>query len=761
MTQPAGAAPSEGRRLLVVEDSPGDAELVQLAVAETGRHRFELRHAPSLRDGMALLAAGEFDVALLDLNLPDSAGEDTFQRLRVHRPELPIVVMTGAGDDEIGVELVRLGAQDYVDKSRLVSYPLASCLEYAIARKEIENALRHAEASAAAAAQAKSIFLSSMSHEIRTPLTAVLGMSELLLDTQLSEEQQSYVTSLQRCGKGLLAVLNNILELSRVESGEVELAHKSFELRELVEDVANVFAFAAEKKKLSLCADIGFDVPDCVVGDPERIQQILTNLVANALKFTPAGFVLLRVTCAANDGSRAALRFEVRDSGIGMTPEEARAIFDRFAQGNPQVARKFGGSGLGLAICKELVELMQGTIAVESRPRKGSCFTIDLTFEVGPPGQGPRPEVDLAGRRILLADDAEVERGVVAGWLRHWGAIVREAESLEEAQAVLEAARGEQPFDVAILDARMPGKGGLDLAKSLPPALRGDLHMVVLLPVAHRGSDLGRCRKSDVTPVIKPVRAAALAAALRQGPLPPAESGGRAETRPHDEVEARGTRILLVDDAPENRAILLAFLKKLGCEIETAENGAAAVERVQSAAFDLILMDMQMPVLDGYEATRAIRRLEAAGSVRRTPIVALTAYAFKEQARACLEAGCDGHLAKPVERHVLYEAVRRYARPARILVRPDPDIADLVPGYLENRSADVAVLREAIAASTFETVARLGHNMKGSGAGYGLPAISELGTAIEQAGQAADARAAAEAVDRLEAFLARVELALD
>jgi len=748
-------------QLLVVEDNPGDVEIFRAALGYGPPAAVDFETVGSLDEAMGCLERGGIDAVLLDLDLPDSSGADTFYRVHTRHPAVPIVVLTGVEDDELGLELVAQGAQDYLSKSEVGRAALFRCLRYSMARQQIQNELREAQEKADAAAKAQSIFISSMSHEIRTPLTAILGMADLLLETHLDEEQEGYVKSLHRCGRSLLAILNNVLELSRVESGRVEIHPVTFSVRDVVEQTVGTFAYAAEKKDVTLCCDVAFDVPRCIVADSDRIRQILGNLLANALKFTSRGHVLVRVTRGEESEPREGelnLRFAVSDTGIGIDEEDARWIFERFAQANVLVTRKFGGSGLGLAICKELVEAMNGTISARGEPGKGSTFALELPVGVvKEEGETSAAANALAGHEVLVVDEADVERSLVAKWLRHFGARVSEAANGMEALRLLEAR--DEPLDAVVLDARMPGRGGLEVLGALREAGLGRTRVVMMLPAAHRSGDLRRCRKLRVDPVLKPLSADSLLAALSPDAQESPVARASCEKR-----FLEGMRVLVVDDSEENRTIIMAFLSRSGCEVDPVDNGAEAVSAARSGNYDLVLMDMRMPVLDGYEATRVIRRLEEREGRPRVPILALTAYAFQEQARSCLAAGCDGHVAKPIDRTALCEAVAAYARhrpgpESGLRVQPDPEIADLVPGYLDNRRRDVASLEQALAGGDLDTVAHLAHNMKGTGAGYGLPWVSELGAELERAAREGDVESAREGVERLAALVAEVEVA--
>lgn len=496
-------------------------------------------------------------------------------------------------------------------------------------RQQLAHELELANERAERATRAKSDFLAVMSHEIRTPLNAIIGMADVLASTSLTSEQKKCVEVFQRNGVNLLNLINDILDVSKVEAGKLELESVSFDLREVIARAFEVIEIRAAQKGLQLLRDVAADVPAYLVGDPNRLRQVLINLLGNSLKFTDRGSLTVRVELDSPDGY---LRFAVADTGIGIPQDKLGRIFESFSQADSSTTRKYGGTGLGLNISKRIVERMEGRIWVESNPGEGSTFLFTAHLP-----RGVQPEIQST-------------------------------------------------------------------------------------PVAASNRNEG----------------------------------------------VQSLRILLVDDSEDNRFLFVSYLKNTPCLVDLAENGEQAVQRFGQGRYDVVLMDVEMPVMDGYTATREIRKIEASNNAAATPVIALTAHAMADLAHRAAEAGFTGHLIKPIRRATLLDALTSYApkthdsafaAPAgQCTVSVDADMEDIVPGYLEKRRNEIAKYRTALAAGDFDAIRMLGHKMKGTGGGYGLPVLTEIGGKLEEQALARDAQGLRQKIEELAQYVNSVRL---
>ena len=542
-------------------------------------------------------------------------------------------------------------------------------------RRDTEGKLIEARDRAQQAARAKSDFLATMSHEIRTPMNGVLGMTELILNTELSGKQRRFASTIRRSGEALLAIINDILDFSKIEAGKLEIQHTVFDLRQLVEDTVAFFAEQAQRKRLGILAVYPPEAHAAYRGDPDRIRQILMNLIGNALKFTEAGEVVVRIKSLEAIAERDMLRFEVCDSGVGIAPEHQAHIFESFQQADGSTTRRFGGTGLGLAICTRLVELMHGGIGVDSQPGKGSTFwfTVGLTrMPASSISARIKASVEFQGKRVLVVDDHSTNREILKHQLENWGMTYYGAPNGTQGLKLLrQAVDIGKPFDVAVLDRRLPDIEGIELAKRIKSDPDLAPTRLIMLSSIDQLEQTGQWLRAGIEVYInKPVRQMELHDALSTalavaGDTVTLLKSGTPAAAPLKQI---GAHVLLAEDNPVNQELARTMLEDLGCSVVLVENGQEAVDALTDAPFDrmqrgydVVLMDCQMPVLDGFEATRQIRRWEAQHSRKRPlPIVALTANALAGDRERCLEAGMNDYLSKPFTLEQLGNHIKRW-----------------------------------------------------------------------------------------------------
>lgn len=676
----------------------------------------------------------------------------------IQRPDARLLEMMSAIGSQIGQFIERKNAEDEL---RVYAHDLE------VARNRAEQATR-----------AKSEFLANISHEIRTPMNAMIGMTELALETHITREQREYLTAIQGSAEVLLALVNDLLDFSKIEARKLQLDRVGFRLRDALEDTMRVLAPRAHKKGIELVCHIDPAVPDMLVGDPLRLRQVVVNLVGNAIKFTDQGEVVMQVRPVSRHEQKVQLHFSVKDTGIGIPPEKQQVIFEAFSQADSSTTRRYGGTGLGLAISAQLVDLMGGKISVESQPGLGSTFHFTVWLDVEEAGiEEPGKWRSMTDLPVLIVDDNATNRRILEEVFTNWCMRPVAVDGGAAALAVLDkfSSKG-QSFAVVLLDGHMPDMDGFALAQRIIHDQRYAGTKLVMLTSAGEPEDIARCRKLGISAYLtKPVKQSELFDTVVNVISEPVVEARKPARKP--KARRSGLRVLLAEDNAVNQLVATRVLEKLGHAVTVVSSGREAVSAIQSGTFDVVVMDVQMPEMDGLEATAEIRRGERMTGTH-IPIIAMTAHAMKGDRERCLEAGMDGYTSKPIRANELEQAIAKVLTKSSMRVHPSRNEAaeqginraallkgvdgnrrllnQMVRLFLADYPRRVAEIKDAIHRRDADALARAAHALKGSAGNFAAKNAIAVAQRLETMGRNGEFNTAGEECVALESELARL-----